>query len=240
MGYLHHVITEEGKQLRKGFQMIAEQKYQFKDVVDYLSHRGVRITKTSFRHVFSNPFYAGLVTGKLVSGKLIKGLHPPLVDIKIFMKVQDILNDNPIAGVPKVFRHDEVPLKTFARDELSKRSFTGYKTKGIWYYKTKDGPTPVNVNARYLNGAFTDLLTQYEYKPQLRKKIEADMTAKLKQRLAGVARDSVSAKKKITEKKPYLKRSNTSSLSTRSVRISIKSIVRKYEQRSLHSQKKQT
>jgi len=201
-----YVITEEGKQLRKGFQMIAEQKYQFQDIVDYLSHRGVRITKTSFRHVFSNPFYAGFVTGRLVGGKLIKGQHPQLIDIKIFMKVQDILNDNPIAGVPKVFRHDEVPLKTFARDELSMRPFTGYKTKGIWYYKIKDGPTPVNVNAKYLNGAFTDLLTQYEYKPQLRKKIEADMTAKLKQRLAGVARDLVSAKKKITEKKALLEK----------------------------------
>ena len=201
-----YVITEEGKQLKKGFQMIAEQKYQFKDVVDHLSRRGVRITKTSFRHVFSNPFYAGFVTGKLVGGKLIKGLHPPLVDIKTFMRVQDILNGNPIAGVPKVSRHDEVPLKTFACDEASRKAFTGYQTKGIWYYKTKDGPTPVNVNAKYLNGAFTSLLSQYEYKPQLRKKIEAAMSAKLKQRLAGVARDATLIKKKIAEKKALLEK----------------------------------
>ena len=201
-----YVITEEGKQLRKGFQMIAEQKYQFKDVVDHLSRRGVRITKTSFRHVFSNPFYAGFVTGRLVGGKLIKGLHPPLVDIKTFMRVQDILNDNPIAGVPKVSRHDEIPLKTFACDETSRRPFTGYKTKGIWYYKTKDGPTPVNVNAKYLNSAFTNLLSQYQYKPQLRKKIEAAMSAKLKQRIVGVAKDAAQIKKKIAEKKAFLEK----------------------------------
>lgn len=200
------MITEEGKQLRKGFQMIADQWYQFNFLIDHLSRRGVRITKTSFRHVFSNPFYAGFVTGRLVGGKLIKGLHPPLVDIKIFMRVQDILNDNPIAGVPKVSRHDEVPLKTFACDEASRKPFTGYKTKGIWYYKTKDGPTPVNVNAKYLNGAFTSLLSQYEYKPQLRKKIEAAMSAKLKQRLAGVARDAAQIKKKIAEKKALLEK----------------------------------
>ena len=201
-----YLITEEGKQLRKGFQMIADQRYQFKDVIDHLASRGVRITKTSFRHVFSNPFYAGFVTGKLVGGKLVKGLHPPLVDIKTFMRVQDILNDNPIAGIPKVSRHDEVPLKTFARDEASRRPFTGYKTKGIWYYKTKEGPMPVNVNANYLNGAFSNLLSQYEYKPQLRKKIEAAMSAKLKQRLAGVAKDSAQIKKKIAEKKALLEK----------------------------------
>ena len=153
-----------------------------------------------------NPFYAGFVTGRLVGGKLIKGLHPPLVDIKTFMRVQDILNDNPIAGVPKVSRHDEVPLKTFACDETSRKPFTGYKTKGIWYYKTKDGPTPVNVNAKYLNGAFTSMLSQYEYKPQLRKKIEAAMSAKLKQRLAGVAREAAQIKKKIAEKKALLEK----------------------------------
>jgi site-specific DNA recombinase len=184
-----YLITEEGKQLRKGFQMISDQRYQFKDVIDHLPSRGVRITETIFRHVFSNPFYDGFVTGKLVGGKLVKGLHPPLGDIKTFTRVQDILNDIPIAGIPKVSRHDEVPLKTFARDEASRRLFTGYKTKVIWYYKTKEGPMPVNVNAKYLNSAFSNLLSQYEYKPQLRKKIEAAMSAKLKQRLACVAKD---------------------------------------------------
>ena len=108
--------------------------------------------------------------------------------------------------MPKVSRHDKVPLKTFACDEASRKPFTGYKTKGIWYYKTKDGPTPVNINAKYLNGAFTSLLSQYEYSPQLRKKIEAAMSAKLKQRLAGVARDAAQIKKKIAEKKALLEK----------------------------------
>jgi site-specific DNA recombinase len=134
-----YVIKEEGRHLKKGFQLIAEQRYQFIEVVEYLQKRGVKITKTSFRHIFSNTFYTGFVTGKLVGWELIKGQHPPLVDMKTFMKVQDILNGNPIAGVPKVSRHDEVPLKTFARDELSKMPFTGYKTKGNWYYKIKEG-----------------------------------------------------------------------------------------------------
>jgi hypothetical protein len=84
--------------------------------------------------------------------------------------IYTILNDDPIADVPKVSRHNEIPLKTFARDEVSKSSFTGYKMKEIWHYKTKEGQVPVKVNAKFLNGAYTNTLTQFEYKPQLRKK----------------------------------------------------------------------
>ena len=201
-----YVITEEGKHLKRGFQMVADGKCQFKEVVEFLSRRGVRITKTSFRHVFSNPFYAGYVTGKLVGGKLMKGQHPALVDVKTFMKVQDILNDNPIAGVPKVSRHDEVPLKTFARDEVSKMPFTGYKTKGNWYYKIKEGPSPVNVNAKQLNSLFVNLLTNYQYNPAVRKQLQSTLTQKLKERLALNEKENTLLKKKLAEKKSLLEK----------------------------------
>ena len=201
-----YVITDEGKQLKRGFQMIAEGKYQFKEVIENLSRRGVRITKTSFRHVFTNPFYAGFVTGKLVEGKLVKGHHPPLVDIKTFMTVQDILNENPVAGIPKISRHNEVPLKSFAKDEASGIPFTGYKTKGIWYYKIKEGPSPVNVNAKQLNGLFVNLLTNFQYNPALRKQLQSTLTQKLKERLAKNEKESTLIKKKLAEKKTLLEK----------------------------------
>jgi site-specific DNA recombinase len=201
-----YVITEEGKQIKKGFQMIAERKYQFKEVIDHLRHHGVKITEKSFRYVFSNSFYAGFVTGKLLAGKLIKGHHPPLIDIKIFIAVQDILNDVPVAGVAKVYRHDEVPLKSFAKDELSFLPFTGYKTKGNWYYKIKRGQYPVNVSANKLNRLFVTLLSGYEFKPVLRNQIEKTLKVKLKERLSELTKDSTQAKKKIAEKKSLLEK----------------------------------
>ena len=201
-----YVITDEGKQLKRGFQMIAEGKYQFKEVIEHLSRRGVRITKTSFRHVFTNPFYAGFVTGKLVEGNLVKGHHPPLVDIKTFMNVQDMLNENPVAGIPKISRHNEVPLKSFAKDEASGIPFTGYKTKGIWYYKIKEGPSPVNVNAKQLNGLFINLLTNFQYNPALRKQLQSTLTQKLKERLAKNEKERTLIKKKLAEKKTLLEK----------------------------------
>jgi hypothetical protein len=130
------------------------------------------------------------------------------------MRVQDILNDNPIAGVPKVSRHDEVPLKTFARDEVSKMPFTGYKTKGNWYYKIKEGKHPVNVSAKHLNSLFVTLLSGFEYNPNQRSKIVNAITKKLKERLFESSRDAMLTRRS-QRKKPCLKKLNTSLLPIR-------------------------
>ena len=201
-----YVITESGKHLRKGYQMLTERKYFYYEIVDYLIQRGVEISTKNFRNVFSNPFYAGYVTGSLVGGKLIEGKHPKLIDLKTFLAAQDVLNNNPFVGVAKVFRHDEVPLKIFVKDEVSGKPFTGYTTRGNWYYKTKDAAIPVNVSSKLLNGLFVNLLSKYEYNPTLKKKFEAILTSELKSRLSGKASDKTLLKKKIAEKQGLLEK----------------------------------
>ena len=201
-----YIITDQGKQIKKGFQMIAEQKYQFKDIIENLQLRGVPVTRSSFRQVFTNPFYAGFVTGKLVGGKLIKGQHPPLIDIDTFMKVQDILNGVPVAGVPKILKNEEVPLKIFAKDDISGQPLTGYKTKGIWYYKTKQSASPVNVRANTLNNLFLETLKEFEYRSELKLKLEKAIKTGLKQRLSAQTNELATIKKRITEKQQFLEK----------------------------------
>jgi site-specific DNA recombinase len=201
-----YVITDEGKMIRKGFRMLAERKYLFQDVINLLRLHGVGITDKSFRHVFTNPFYAGFVTGKLVVGKLIKGKHPALIDIKTFLEVQEVLNDNPVAGIPKKTRHDEVPLKAFARDEVSNVQLTGYQSKGIWYYKTKKSDIPVNVSAKHLNELFVQLLTKYEFNPSQKGIIQKKMIDALKGVLSKRTEETSLIKKKISEKKALLEK----------------------------------
>ena len=201
-----YVITDQGKQIKRGFQMIAEEKYQFKEIIENLQLRGVSITRSSFRQVFTNPFYAGYVTGKLVGGKLIKGQHPPLIDIDTFMKVQDILNGVPVAGVPKILSHEEVPLKIFAKDDISGQPFTGYKTKGNWYYKTKQSSSPVNIRANTLNNKFIETLKEFEYRTNLKLKLEKAIKAVLKDRLSAQAKELAKIKKQIAEKQQFLEK----------------------------------
>ena len=142
----------------------------------------------------------------LLGGKLIDGKHPKLIDLKTFLAVQNILNNTPAVGVPKVSRHDDVPLKIFARDEVSGKPFTGYITKGNWYYKIKDAATPVNVSSKYLNGLFVSKLSKYEYDASLQRKLERFMIKGIKKKVADMERESAHLKKTIAEKKGLLEK----------------------------------
>ena len=146
------------------------------------------------------------VTGKLVEGELIQGHHPALIDLKLFLEVQDILNSTPVVGVKKVSRHDELPLKIFAKDELSGCPLSGYKTRGHWYYKTKEAPVPVNISANRLNELFVTLLRKYELNHQHQNLLKTILAEKLRQKLAERYQDTELLKKKLSEKKSMLEK----------------------------------
>ena len=198
--YHEYVVTEEGQALKKAFILKAEGKHSNREIIDLLNAKGVGITAKNIRWILSNPFYAGYVTGKLVEGKLIKGKHPALIDLKTFLKANELLQHSTGAGIPKEFRHEEVPLKVFAKDEVSGSTFTGYKTKGNWYYKTKASPTPVNVRADELNSLFVDSLKEYEYNKGHKAKLMKLIATSLKEQMAEAIADTKLLKKQITEK----------------------------------------
>ncbi len=215
MGYLNlnkkhracfhkYIITDVGRELKKGFYLILNGKLTNIEIIERLRVNGVPLSEKNFRGTFSNPFYVGYVTGKLVGGKLIKGKHPALVDIKIFMKVQEKLKEEPCAGIPKHSHHDEVPLKIFARDEITDLPLTGYKTKGIWYYKVKRSAIPLNVRADMLNNLFKTKLVTYEYDKSVSTKLKKLLLQKIRLRLFHHEVDSKLIKKKITEKQEQL------------------------------------
>ena len=199
-----YVITEEGKELKKAFILKAEGKLTNVEIIRTLQKRGVNITQNNFRLIIANPFYAGFITGSLVQGKLIKGKHPQLVDLKTFIRANEAMKEAPNVGVPKVFRHDELPLKTFAIDEINGVAFTGYKTKGIWYYKTKIGNPPSNVKASVLNELFIDLLSQYQCKQEHMPVLEKYITEYLKQCMQDSASQHKVLQKRITEKEKQI------------------------------------
>jgi site-specific DNA recombinase len=196
----NYIITDEGKELKKAFVLKAEGKLSNKEIIDKLNLRGVSLTEKNFRWVISNPFYAGYVTGKLLEGKLVKGQHPALIELETFLKANAILQQAPTAGIPKQHRHEELPLKIFAKDELSGQPLTGYITKGNWYYKTKKGTFPVNISATKLNSLFITILNQFEYKKEYKNILAKLLSEKLKIRLTQSVAESKLLKKKLSEK----------------------------------------
>ena len=201
-----YIITEDGKQLKKAFALKAAGKMNNKEIVAYLKSRGANITAKNFRLIFSNPFYAGFITGKLLEGKLVKGHHPALIDLKTFLKANNVLMQYPNVGKPKITKHNEVPLKIFAKDEFSKQPLTGYITKGNWYYKTKKTQIPVNIKAEKLNSLFIFYLSGFEYKKEYQPKLKKLLNEKLKERLFQTVEETKMLKKKISEKGSQLEK----------------------------------
>ena len=204
--YHEYMITDIGKEIKKGFQMLADGRFSNVTIIEKLRSKGVPVTEKNFRWIFTNSFYAGYVTGKLLEGKLVKGKHPALVNLKTFLLAQERLNGKSNVSVPKVSKHNEVPLKIFLKDDSSGISFTGYKTKGNWYYKLKKAPVPVNVRAEVVNRMFEYELAKYQVETKQRSGLENLINKHLRERLKQQYSDAARIKKAITEKQKFLEK----------------------------------
>ncbi len=192
-----YVINEEGRWLKKAFTLKSEGILSNREIIDHLKTKGVRVNEKNFRWIISNPFYAGYVTGNLVNGKLIKGHHPALVNLKTFLKANDLFKSEPTAGIAKSYRVEEAPLKIFAKDELSLCPLTAYIKKEHWYYKTRNKSGKLNINAFRLNTHFEDLLRKFEYSKKYKEVLSKLLMQKLTDKFGEALKDNIQLKKRI-------------------------------------------
>lgn len=120
------------------------------------------------------------------------------------MKANEKIQEAPNLGIPKVCRHNEVPLKNFAKDAVNQQYFTGYKTKNIWYYKTKNAQPASNVRATVLNDLFLSLLRKYECKKEHMAVLEKYIRTYLIASFDEVLKEQTQIRKNITEKKKQI------------------------------------
>ena len=194
-----YVINRDGKLLKMAFTLKAEGKLTNKMIVKKIQRLGSAITYKNFNAIISNPFYCGYITHSLIPGEIFKGQHPPLISKELFIRANSVKNESSRLGTNKVYEVNELPLKTFARDEATMSPLTGFKQKGIYYYKARHDGAKANVNAAHLNKLFIKQLKQYEidktYIESLKGKLFAIIQGKLKDQL----NDQNFIRKQITE-----------------------------------------
>jgi len=206
-------LTPDAKIIKQAIDLKAQNKYSNREIIEKMKAKGLVVNEKTFRKMVSNPFYAGYITGKLVDWQLIKGHHPALIDMKTFMKANQILAKANNVNVAKKFRHEELPLKIFAKDEVSGYKLSGCRTKGIWYYKTKDSSTPLNVRADILNKLFADKLKEFEFDASHKKQLTGLITKEIKDRFTNQVIDTQLIKKQIALKKAELEKIESKYLS---------------------------
>ena len=181
--YHEYVINEQGKILKLAYKWKTEGRMSNREIVDKMRKMGSTINYKSFVRILSNPFYCGYITHSLIPGQIIKGHHPPLVSVELFQKANNIILNNPHKGIAKKAKVEELPLKGFARDEVSQSPFTGYAQKGQWYYKTRGIGTRMNQNAKMVHAAFLKELAAIEPKIKDDKRLEDAVLKLVKEKL---------------------------------------------------------
>jgi len=128
-------------------------------------------------------------------GKIQKNQYNRIIsahDKATFIKANTISKQNPRAGIAKVYRTDALPLKVFAKDEISLSPFTGYhnKKKDLYYYKARNKGVGVNISAPFLNKKFASFLKEFEYdkkyKPKLKEALTKGLEVKLKDKFTDI------------------------------------------------------
>ena len=191
-------INETGKLIQKAFQWKASGKYSNKMIIDKLKRHGVKLTLRNMARILSNPFYCGYILCCLLPGECIDGKHPALIDEDTFLKANSISRQNARTGVPKNLVYDELPLKVFMKDAQSGSAFTGYfnKQKSIYYYKSREQGTKVNVAATKLNKNFESILQSLEIEKSHKTQLKTLLEQKLRSALLTQKDDMRTNKKK--------------------------------------------
>ena len=157
------VLNETGKLIRKALLWKLENVPNH-EILSRLERRGLKITKQTLHHIFTNPFYAGKIRSKFLGNEIIDGVHEPAITYTQFLRIQDI-----ITGKSSKYIHaknsPESPLKKHVRCAEDDTPFTFYiKKKGgneYLYYKCNKIGCKTNVSANKMHKKYADLLTKY-------------------------------------------------------------------------------
>lgn len=168
------VINKTGEILKEAWQWKLSGNYSDSQIITKLNIRGVPIIFQKLHKIWRNPFYCGISLNKLNDEPTI-GHWEPLVSMEDFIKVQELLDNKPVA-LQRDSNEDNRPLNRLIKCADCGRFLVGYEvtTKKLHYYKCP-GCKKVSVNAKTTphslkkgaNELFVDFLEQFTIDEEL-------------------------------------------------------------------------
>jgi site-specific DNA recombinase len=136
--------------------------------------------------LLKNPFYCDLIIHPYLEEKVIEGKHEPMVSKELFLKVNNILDENS-HGYTVKHENEAIPLKNFVKCDHCGASMPGYivKKKNLWYYKCRTIGCCNNRSANKMHDDFIGLLKPYQmvYSTELTKLIKREVLSNLSNHL---------------------------------------------------------
>lgn len=181
------IINKEGELLRNAFEWKAK-GMKNQEILEKLLLMGLDIYKQKLSAILSNPFYAGIIATRMLSGRLVEGTHEELIPPDLFLKIHRDKPARKVYGTSKKSEHAELPLKTFVRCIVCGEPLTGYGVhkdgKSFYYYKCRTQGCRCNENAGKLNERFALLLHSVAI-PEGYKTVLQGLLKKSRQQLIG-------------------------------------------------------
>ena len=157
------VVNETGKLIKKAFDWKLK-GYKNAEIVHKLQALGVNMYKQKLTKIFANPFYCGILSHKMLDGKVVEGTHEKMITKETFLKINDIRKDAPKYGVSHLKENNNLPLKLFMKCGGCKNPMTGYMIKSTdeyFYYKCRTPGCNNSRKADKVHSQFLDLLAGY-------------------------------------------------------------------------------
>ncbi len=153
------IINEKGEAMKQAFIWRAN-GLTYEQIIEKLKPLGVIMPKQTLTGIFSNPFYCGFMSHNLLSGEVIKGKHPALIDEDLFLRANALKKTD---GFKVNKANDNLPLKVFVKDAETGIPFTGYivKKKKLYYYKVNKIGIKINRSANMMHEKFREFLGDY-------------------------------------------------------------------------------
>jgi site-specific DNA recombinase len=163
-GQIKIVKNKTGEAITKAFKWKAERSLRTSEISKRLHRLGVDIHEKQLSAIFRNVFYCGLLSNKMLKGKIVEGTNwEPLVSQQTFLGANAVLNQ---FHTPHDHHKedDNVPLRRFVACAKCGSLWTGYvvQKKGIYYYKCNTKGCKCNVSAIKMHAQFLLELQKYE------------------------------------------------------------------------------
>lgn len=158
--------------VRRAFEEFATGRYTKQQVLAEMTRlglttrRGAKVSGQTFDAVLENQLYIGIIDCPEYGVHSKRGDFEPLIDEKLFYRVQGILQKRIRSIAPPQKSRPDSPLRAFVRCHACGRALTGSWSKGrndrFAYYHCRADCRDINIAKAKLEGLFVDELARLQ------------------------------------------------------------------------------
>jgi hypothetical protein len=161
--------------------------------MQWLASKGMKMKKQTISDMWRNVFYTGNIKNSLLEDKLIKGSWEPLISLKEYKQLQQILNKSKLVGTPRLNGKEQTPLipQFLICNDCDKRMSSYFnKTKNIYYYKCPDCNKTANTEtysrskSKGVHDQFNEILNSLSFSKELHDLFASQLTTLIENDMA--------------------------------------------------------